>query len=452
MRIIANWLAWATSWVLIVLATWIALWYTLHLVIIPWLLARFTRLRAAEISLLSGRAVEWRSKAGATHVVPKIRVEKYGWAWGGAQVDDTGGLIIFKVEGVCLRMDKSEKNTDAERLSKVCLKPAARLLAENQRSASMGEWPSRVLYYILHLAIHHYPSVARIVSIQVTDFRIVLEELGGLELGIKDFRAGLNVNFEGKVESGEPLGEQVPLSPETSARDFRRANPLASPRLDLSPTASPPVSPLTPFSSFSFQLDNAAPVHDVEPPRVSRMTHARRRASVFQSRMTSTVASVWSRAIGRAHGSVSLSTSFENVTVTLPYPAPKPSSRTPKADESRAKLLRSAGSFHSMLHKFSRPALAMPSGDAESLIALDGISQAVLYLGFGPKKGLLGEDTLRTDVKLGKLSTSLNAVEKLQALLKAVKKPTPQSSNANPKAPWYTKTLLRVGPFATRKR
>ena len=98
---------------LIVLATWVAAWYAIHLVIIPWLLARFTRLRAAEISLLSGRAVEWRSKAGAGDVIPKIRVEKYGWAWGGAKADDAG-FLVFKVEGVCVRIEKPKSKGDKE--------------------------------------------------------------------------------------------------------------------------------------------------------------------------------------------------------------------------------------------------------------------------------------------------------------------------------------------------
>ena len=120
MRVIVAWLGWATSWLLIVLATWIATWYAIHLVIIPWLLARFTRLRAAEISLLSGRAVEWRSAAGATVVVPKIRVEKYGWSWGGAKAEDAG-FFVFRIEGVCYRIEKSEKKQKQERPSRVCL-------------------------------------------------------------------------------------------------------------------------------------------------------------------------------------------------------------------------------------------------------------------------------------------------------------------------------------------
>jgi len=263
------------------------------------------------------------------------------------------------------------------------------------------------------------------------------------------------------VDGVEPLIDQMPSSPGPAVRELNRSYPLVSPRLDFSPGPSPPTSPYAQFSSFSFPADDRETTTDQDappPPRVSRMTHAKRRASVFQSRMSSTVASVWSRAIGRAHGSVSLATSIRDVTITLPYPSgdkaapetPSPidithkGSAKPLNGETRAKSFRSVGSFHSILHKLSRPAVTITHGDSEQLASLEGTSQAFLHLGFGPKKGLLGEDTLRTKVQLGKFVTSLNAAEKLQAISKAHKKPAKESSNSKPRARWSTKSLPRV--------
>jgi hypothetical protein len=120
MRIIAAWLGWTISWLLLILATWVIAWYAIHLVIIPWLLARFTGIRAAEISLLSGRAVEWRPATGTTDVVPKIRVEKYGWSWGGAKAEDAG-FVVFKIEGICFRIEKADQKYKKERSPRVRL-------------------------------------------------------------------------------------------------------------------------------------------------------------------------------------------------------------------------------------------------------------------------------------------------------------------------------------------
>ena len=327
----------------------------------------------------------------------------------------------------------------------------------------MGKWPSRILYYILHLAIHHYPSIARIVSIQVTDIRVIFEELDGLELGVKDFRAGLGVNFEGNIDGVEPLIEQVPLSPEASAKEFKRAYPLLSPRLDFSPGASPTTSPLNQFSSFSFSgsNDNGDSTSEAEPVRVSRMTHAKRRASVIQSRMTSTVASVWSRAIGRAHGSVSLATSIRDFSITLPYrgsdlkstssvPESPPAtgimhqaSIKPLNSKTKPMSFRSVGSFRSMLRsKLSGSTLNTPDGGSELLLSLDGTSHLALHLGFGPRQGLLGEDTLRTSVRLANFNASLDGVEKLHALSRTHEKS--QDSSHKSKGTGSFQTLQRV--------
>lgn len=52
-----------------------------------------------------------------------------------------------------------------------------------------------------------------------------------------------------------------------------------------------------------------------------------------------------------------------------------------------------------------------------TLAALDERSSVRFSLGFGPKKGLLCEDTLSAACEMGKLRTSVEAVEKVKKLL-----------------------------------
>ena len=66
----------------------------------------------------------------------------------------------------------------------------------------------------LHLFIHHYPSIARIISIQISDIRLIFDDLDGLELTVKVLRLGAKINFEGKAEAGEFIsGIPTPSSP-----------------------------------------------------------------------------------------------------------------------------------------------------------------------------------------------------------------------------------------------
>ena len=62
-----------------------------------------------------------------------------------------------------------------------------------------------------------------------------------------------------------------------------------------------------------------------------------------------------------------------------------------------------------------------PEGGFERLLVINGESRVVFGLGFGPRKGLLGEDTLRIDLGMGKLQTTIGAGEKLQELIKVKK-------------------------------
>lgn len=335
--------------------------------------------------------------------------------------------------------------------------------------------------------MHHYPAIARVLSIQICDVRIIFDDLDGLELTVKELRFGVKVEFEGD----EP-GIQYPISPNSPATnhaEFQRVDPFAlSP--DHSPISSPmlesPLNPNTgpfspgapspgssPYQAFVFPPSEPKP----EPqPAASRLSHARRRASVMSSRMTSTATQIWSRAIGRAHGSVTVTTAIHDVAVILPHlsprhpianrpsipdlrPQPHPQCK-PKTNginhrqsskslkETEAESVRLTYSMDRLFRSVPRYAIPNNEGGYERLLALEGQSVATFLLGFGPKKGLLGEDTLKSNLEMGKLHTTLGAWDKVQELLKMHSKG--EKSSTRPERQWRPQALPRVGPSTAR--
>lgn len=229
---------------------------------------------------------------------------------------------------------------------------------------------------------------------------------------------------------------------------------------EFSPPNSPPISPAVQFRSFGFDGKPDATTEQecnhISSTRLSRMAHARRRASKLQSKMTSTAGQVWSRAIARAHGSVSFSLSIDDVALILPVPADTSKTETESLPQDsirslgkRPRSFASVGSFHSLLHpRFTRTTSVIPTEGYDRLVSLNGVSKAVLGLGFGPKKGLLGEDTLRTEVHLAKLSTTLESVEKLQELVKRNKdKLAPPRDEDQSKQRWLPRSMPRVSRY-----
>jgi hypothetical protein len=128
-------------------------------------------------------------------------------------------------------------------------------------------------------------------------------------------------------------------------------------------------------------------------------------------------------------------------------------------DTHQPRTFPSVGSFHSFLRpRFARVKGTIPTEGYEKLVTLDGRSTAVLQLGFAPKRGLLGEDTLRTDAKLAKLSTNLDACDKLQDLIKKRKGATSakedndeaEQRGVKPKKKWTPRSMPRVSSTARR--
>lgn len=171
---------------------------------------------------------------------------------------------------------------------------------------------------------------------------------------------------------------------------------------------------------------------------------------------------MWSRAIARAHGSVSFALSIDDVGLVLPHGASQEAEEKGLSHRDstqslspetalRPRSFASVGSFHSILRpQFARNTTSIPTEGYERLVSLQGQSKAVLALGFGPKKGLLGEDTLRTDIAFGKLSTTLESVDKLQDLLKRNKEKLALKKEEEPaqRGRWTPRSMPRVSQIA----
>ena len=244
--------------------------------------------------------------------------------------------------------------------------------------------------------------------------------MGGVELTVKDLRAGVTVDFEGKADP-------VELPPVLSPVTRERAYPLASP-----PTDSPRSNPISFLPSFGSSGQNIKQGDEAASPApATRQT--------FHSRVSSNASQIWQRAIARAHGSVSVAVAVTDIGLILPdanppYPLSNRSSiikmdvKEARVEGTRSSLsvdpkprerLRSFTSMSSIKSWIQNPTRRVPSKDSgfERLMAIDGQSRLALHLGFGPKRGLLGEDTLKTELGWGSFRTSVGAVEKVQQLL-----------------------------------
>jgi hypothetical protein len=63
----------------------------------------------------------------------------------------------------------------------------------------MTSYKTRFISSMLHLFVHHCPGIARLVSIQIADIRLIFDDLAGLELTVRNFRLG---EADGSVDGG----------------------------------------------------------------------------------------------------------------------------------------------------------------------------------------------------------------------------------------------------------
>jgi hypothetical protein len=331
------------------------------------------------------------------------------------------------------------------------------MLTYFQLRKGISAYGRRKLTQVLYLIIHHWSSIDRLVSIKLTDIRLIFDDLDSVELTVKEVTTAGIINFEGSSSesSSTPYSSQSSRS-KASSRDF----PLAQSD-EPAPTSSSSVS------GPQFTLGEPT-----EPSTVSRSLPAspdqkQHRVKGMGSKMTSSASQIWSRAIGRAHGSIGLNMSITDVDVILPFQNPSFPLATkvsmPNLPKSRMSVQPSSASMYSSyetplrspsfaslpslnkLFRPSRPRYAVPfKGGYERLFALNGTSRISLSMGFSPRKGLLGEDTLSTNIALGTLTTSLGSVEKLIELREVSTPSSGDDNNRTPEALWSSYGSLRV--------
>ncbi|WVQ72821.1 hypothetical protein IAR50_002381 [Cryptococcus sp. DSM 104548] len=399
--------------------------------ILPFLLRlSFPNLKLDYISLLSARGLEWRQPGGDERT-PIVRIERAGWTWGGAK-GEVAGLVVLRIDGICLRFKQGAFESGRHKKEKVKKQPGR-----------LSSTRTRFISNILQLLIHHYPSITRLISLQIVNCRIVFEELNGVEVTFKEFGFGVNVDFKSEADVPDSTFNPSDFK-HTNKRDYplHLLSPVLSPAASgdegdyiASPTSfSPPPSPL---NHHSFTMPSSAPPSettgptrpDLHPTRpdlhptlrsYSRLSHARRRASVFQSRIGSTASKIWTRAAGRKCGSMCFSAYVDTIRCIEPSTSPSGSAKPSIPD-----LKPPKSPFARAFQPRRRPppiTVTIPDSGVEALVAVEERSRLKLSLGFGPKKGLLGEDTLSVEAGMGKLSTTLEAVERVKTLMDRLKK------------------------------
>ena len=82
---------------------------TCRYVLFPFLFAQLSNLRVSAISFLSLKGLEYRPKGEHGSVIPTLRVERAGWAWGGLK-DSEVGVIVLRIDKVVFRVKKRRKS------------------------------------------------------------------------------------------------------------------------------------------------------------------------------------------------------------------------------------------------------------------------------------------------------------------------------------------------------
>lgn len=237
-----------------------------------------------------------------------------------------------------------------------------------------------------------------------------------MEGTVSEIVLGLKVDFEGFEVENQTEEPTVPTAPPT---DYMRGHPL-----ETSPPASPLVftSLFSPFAPGSTPASPSSPDDETSSQISLNFNRAKinARSGVNKSLkgFASSASHFWTRAIGRAHGSVSATVEFYDVAVILPHDnAPKVEldQSTPKP---RAMSLRTMPSLPALLRRISTPRY-LPNEERgyEKLVFVSGVSTIRLSMSFGPKIGLLGESAFKTRVRIGALQTNFASMEKIKEIL-----------------------------------
>nr|XP_018262577.1 uncharacterized protein I303_05594 [Kwoniella dejecticola CBS 10117]OBR84735.1 hypothetical protein I303_05594 [Kwoniella dejecticola CBS 10117] len=405
--------------------------------LLPWVIRRYIpQARAARLSIVGAfRGFEWHSSKITA------RAENGAWRWGGRK-DESVGYFIYRVEDVVLRLSKGtekvyEINKPSEKFTSLPSSCRLPLLRLKNRISSFISSQKRIDGFLIRnciwgiqVAIHYIPGFARLISIELKNCRIILDDFEEIELVFDEFSFGAMINFQGVVE-GELANQQCPTSPSPSPQpaytEFMRQNPLCFSPIsergrptfsppwspNLSPAISPPMSPTYGSLAIPDPLTSAPSTPNRQERSSSRLADARRRASVLSSSTSATAGYVWNRVTGRLYGSVTGTASIMNLRLVQPKLSTEPiQPQTPLHSTSFR-------SIHALLRHNTSTAPHSHDETYTTLIGVKGRTKAALGLGFGPKKGLWGEDTLDGQIEAGEIKGNVEALQGLLAKVQA---------------------------------
>ncbi|WWD04669.1 hypothetical protein V865_002740 [Kwoniella europaea PYCC6329] len=402
----------------------------------PWVIRhKIPQARASRFSIVGAfRGLEWKKDN------VNVRAESGAWRWGGRKIEGVG-YFVYRIEDVVVKVrNGAGKVPNIHQPSTTSVPLRSRLPPLLLSIFQTDGFLVKNFIWAIQVVIHYIPGFARILSIELKNCRIILEDFDNIELVFDEFSFGAMINFQGvaEAESPNPYQPNTPTpSPQAGCQEFMRQNPLIySPSitergrtstLTFSPPNSPPWSPISspPMSPTFGSLAIPEPSLGGTPSRYerssSRLADARRRASVFSSSTSATAGYVWNRVTGRLYGSVVGTASVVNVRLVQPK-----SSSLQQSDSVSSQALSNSTSFrsiHALLrHTTANHLTPISSEGYETLMGVSGRTKASLGLGFGPKKGLWGEDTLEGQLEAGKVKGHIEGVQKLLDMAKRHKR------------------------------
>ncbi|WVW84477.1 hypothetical protein I302_106511 [Kwoniella bestiolae CBS 10118] len=427
----------------------------------PWVIRhKIPQARASRFSIVGAfRGLEWKKDN------VNVRAESGAWRWGGRKAEGVG-YFVYRVEDVVVRARSSAGRTPQSNGPTGTTLPLRSRLPPLLRSMFQADGVLvKNFIWIVQVVIHYIPGFARLLSLELKNCRIILEDFDNIELVFDEFSFGAMINFQGVAEAEATNAYQANTptpSPQAGCQEFMRQNPLIySPSiaergrkspLTFSPPSSPPWSPVSspPMSPTFGSLAVPDPILAGIPDRqrsTSRLADARRRASVFSSSTSATAGYVWNRVTGRLYGSIVGTASVVNVRLVQPK-----SSSTHHSQHVSSQPLSNSTSFrsiHALLRHNTAAHLPSISSDGyECFMGISGRTKASLGLGFGPKKGLWGEDTLEGQVQAGEITGKIEGVQKLLDMAKrhkrkAEKRPVQIKSSRWSSRGW-SRTVLRA--------
>ena len=214
--------------VIVSLLTFILL---LRFLIFPVLFRALTNFRVSSRPSLRSRLIIWNGGRLPRRMreFQPYGIEWLRWAWGGLS-GDAVELVVLRLDGVSFRIREKPNWSGHMLMSEKGQRYVHAFISDlGKQRRSQFQLPGRMTSTrpgssarCCTSSSHHCPGIARLVSIQIADIRLIFDDLAGLELTVRNFRLGVKVDFEsdGSVDGG-PL-----VSPSLKPPGFSHQRPV----------------------------------------------------------------------------------------------------------------------------------------------------------------------------------------------------------------------------------